>query len=234
MRNPTSIELYSKLLEICDPWQVVNVEQDRQNKQIHVFIEYHDKGGGIPCPVCGRVCTIHDHRIRRLRHLDTRDYQIILEVSVPRVECEEHKVEQLPLAFAEKNSRYTLLFEAFVLEWLKSSPISAVSESFDLGLDAVDGITQRAVERGLSRRKTSSPRAIGIDESSSGKGQKYITVILDKDQDCVIEVLEDRKAETLENWFKTQEIRYLSGLKSVSMDMWDPYIKAVKACRADA
>jgi transposase len=150
------------------------------------------------------------------------------------VECEEHKVEQLPLSFAEKNSRYTVLFEAFVLEWLKSSPVSAVSKSFRLGWDATDGIMQRAVERGVSRRKTSTPQAIGIEETSGSKGRKYITIIPDKDQDCVIEVVEDRKAETPENWLKTREICDLSGVKSVSMDMWDPYIKAVKACRADA
>jgi transposase len=150
------------------------------------------------------------------------------------MECGEHKVEQIPLSFAEKNSRYTVIFEAIVLDWLKRSPISAVSKSFHLGWDAIDGIMQRGIQRGLARRKISEPEAIGIDETCSSKGQNYITIILDKEQDCVIDVLEDRKAETLENWFKTQKICDLNGVKSVSMDMWDPFIKAVKACIAGA
>lgn len=234
MENPTSIDLYNKLLDISDPWEVVRVEQDKLNKQVLVSIEYNDHGEGLRCPVCGCVGKIHDHRLRRVRHLDTCDYQTILEVQVPRVECEEHKVQQLALSFAEKNSRYTMLFEAVVLDWLKRSPVSAVSESFGLGWDAIDGIMQRGIQRGLSRRKKTAPEAIGIDETSSHKGQVYVTIILDKDQDCVIDVLEDRKAETLENWFKTQQTCDLSGVKSVSMDMWDPYIKAVKACIAGA
>jgi transposase len=144
------------------------------------------------------------------------------------MECPEHKVQQLPLGFAEKNSRYTVLFEAVVLDWLTRSPISGVSESFHLGWDAIDGIMRRAVERGLGRRKMTSPKAIGIDETSNRKGQDYVTIVLDKDRDCVLDVLDDRKAETLGNWFKTQRTCDLSGVQSISMDMWDPYIKAVK------
>jgi transposase len=69
---------------------------------------------------------------------------------------------------------------------------------------------------------------MGIDETSYQKRHEYTTVLLDKDHDCVIDVLDDRKAETLETWFKTQESVDLSEQKSISMDMWDPYIKAVK------
>jgi transposase len=146
---------------------VVRVEQNRQNKPIVVFIEYHDKGSRIPCPVCGCTGTIHDHRIRRLRHLDTCNYQTILEVTVPGVECGEHQVPQIPLSFAEKNSRYPVMCEAVVLDWLKMSPISAVSECFRLGWDAID----RIMQRGLLRRETTTPETIGIDETSNRKGQ---------------------------------------------------------------
>jgi transposase len=159
MENPTSVELYSKLLEVASPWKVVRVEQDKSTKQIQVFIAYNDMGDGAACPICGCAGKIHDHRMRRLRHLDTCDYQTILCVRVPRMECPEHKVQQLPLGFAEKNSRYIVLFEGVVLDWLTRSPISGVSESFHLGWDAVDGIMRRAVERGLARRKRASPEA---------------------------------------------------------------------------
>ena len=61
-----------------------------------------------------------------------------------------------------------------------------------------------------------------------------MTVVLDKDSNTVLDVLPDRKAETLDNWFKTQEMADFSTLKSVSMDMWDAFIKAVKANIKDA
>jgi transposase len=117
-----------------------------------------------------------------------------------------------------------------VLELLKDCPISKSAEHFRLSWDETAGIMERAVQRGLKRRRTIQPRAIGIDETSNKKRHDYVTVILDKDRDCVIDVLMDRKAETLENWLTTQKTCDFSALESISMDMWDAFIKACKGC----
>jgi transposase len=147
---------------------------------------------------------------------------------VPRVKCEKDGVQQIQIPFAEKYSRFTSRFEKAVIIWLQDSPISAVAENFNLSWDEVDGIMQRAVQRGLSRRKRESVINMGIDETSYQKHHEYVTVLLDKDQDCVLDVLDDRKAETVKTWLKTQKSSDLSELRSISMDMWDPYIKAVR------
>ena len=102
-----------------------------------------------------------------------------------------------------------------------------MAENFNLSWDEVDGIMQRAVKRGLARRKVEAVFNMGIDETSYQKRHEYITVLLDKDNARVIDVLDDRKAETLETWLKTQGICDLSGLVSISLDMWAPYIKAL-------
>jgi len=99
---------------------------------------------------------------------------------------------------------------------------------FDLSWDEVAGIQTRAVNRGLANRRKTKPRHIGVDETSFQKRHEYVTVILDKETNTVIDVLQDRKAETLGTWVKTQEMANLKALKSISMDMWDPFIKAVK------
>jgi transposase len=228
MENPTSIELYQKLLDIPKPWGVVKVEQDRTNKTITVFIKYRDEGKGVPCPQCGSMSAIHDHRTRRLRHLDTCIFQTILEVEVPRAQCTEHEIQQLPLSFAEKNSRYTVLFEALVVDRLREAPISAVAENCGLGWDATDGIMQRAIERGLERRKEVEVKELGIDETSYRKGHEYVTVLQDKGRDCVMEVLDGHGSEVVRGWFQGQSAWFLSKVASISMDMREPYIKAVR------
>jgi transposase len=53
-------------------------------------------------------------------------------------------------------------------------------------------------------------------------------VILDKEGDRVLAVLADRKAETVSEWFKTQKTCDFSCLESISMDMSDGFIKAVR------
>ena len=90
------------------------------------------------------------------------------------------------------------------------------------------------MNRGLAKRKTATPENIGIDETSYQKRHEYVTVVLDKDNNTVLDVLQDRKAETLDTWFKIQEMADFSALQSISMDMWDAFIKAVKANFDDA
>lgn len=138
-------------------------------------------------------------------------------------------MKQVPVTWAEENSRFTLEFETLVLLWLKDDPISTVARNFDLSWDQIAGIMDRAVKRGLRRRNKTSPANIGIDETSFQKRHEYVTVILDKDSDTVIDILDDRKAKTLRNWFTEQEKSDFSSVKSITMDMWDPFINAVKA-----
>lgn len=51
------------------------------------------------------------------------------------------------MPWAEQNSRYTLLFEAFVISWLKVASISAVSKQLHRSCTAIDNIMDRAVRR---------------------------------------------------------------------------------------
>ena len=150
----------------------------------------------------------------------------MIEGKIPRVRCEEHGVKQLPVNFAQRNSRFTIAFEQAVLVWLKDDSIKTVAENFSLSWDQVDVIMQRAVERGLKRRKKNNPEHIGIDETLFQKRHEYVTVILEKENDAVIDVLDNRKSKTLKTWFREQEYCDFSDVKSVSMDMWDPFIKA--------
>jgi len=221
-------EFYTNLLGISGPWEVGSIQRDSRSKEVTVIVEYTEKEPYL-CPECGRTAKLHDHRKRRWRHLDSCNHKTLIEAEVPRVVCEEHGVKQVPVNWAEKHSRFTHEFERAVLLWLKEDSISTVAENFSLSWDQVDRIMNRAVQRGLRRRKKSTPEHIGIDETAFQKRHEYVTVILDKDTDTVIDILDDRKAKTLNKWFTEQEKSDFSRLESITMDMWDPFINAVKA-----
>ena len=220
--------LYKDIIGVESPWVITAVTKDEQVRKITVRIE-HKRDELIKCPACERYAKLYDHRIRVLRYLDTCQYETFLEVHVPRVKCKKDDVQQIQIPFAEKHSRFTSRFEMAIIVWLQDCPISKVAENFNLSWDEIDGIMQRAVRRGLSRRQRETVNNIGIDETSYQKRHEYVTIVLDKDRDCVIDVLDDRKAETLEMWLKTQLNSDLSELDSISLDMWDPYIKALMA-----
>lgn len=225
--SETLEEFYNHLLGIESPWEVISIIRDTHAKVVTAIVHFKDKEP-LLCPECGKAGKLHDHRKRTWRHLDSCNHKTYVQASIPRVSCPEHGVKQVPVNWAEKNSRFTLEFESTVILWLREDPISTVAENFGLSWDEVDGIMSRAVKRGLKRRKKTEPKSIGIDETSFQKRHEYVTVILDKGNDVIIDILEDRKAATLKNWFKTQDKSDFSKIESISMDMWDPFINAVK------
>ena len=178
------------------------------------------------CSVCGVLCGVYDHRPRRWRHLDTCQLQTVIEASVPRVSCPEHGVLQVRVPWAEEGSGFTALFECMVISWLQAANISAVSALVGLSWDEVDGIQQRAVDRGLSRRQTQPVAHVAIDETSFQKRHEYMSVITDRERGVVLEVLEDRTKEHISSWLILQGTAQLSAIKSVSMDMWPAFINS--------
>jgi transposase len=218
-------QFYQEVLGLSSDWKAVGVVKDGKAKTVTIHVVYAKDG--YRCPICGKEAKLHDKRIRKLRHLDTCDYQTILEVEVPRVRCDKHKVQQMSLPFADKHSLYTEMFENKVIEMLNEAPTSHVAKDMRLGWDAIDGIMQRGVIRGLLRREIEEVKNLGIDETSCGKGQDYITVIIDKDHDRVLTVLKGRKADTVKAWFLTQKVADLSKLESISMDMSGSFMKVI-------
>ena len=61
---------------------------------------------------------------------------------------------------------------------------------------------------------------------STQKRHEYVTVVYDCDRTRVIDVLDDRKQASLEEFYFATPLEHLSSLKSVSMDMWGNYIDA--------
>ena len=75
---------------------------------------------------------------------------------VPRVKCPQHCVVMVKVPWAESGSGFTALYEALVIDWLKAAAIQAVSRQLSLSWNAIGGLMQRAVKRGLARRQTES------------------------------------------------------------------------------
>lgn len=225
-------QLYSQILGIEKPWKVAEVKVSLADDEVEVRVTH--SGSKLNCPQCGKKCPGYDKRQRRWRHLDTCQLKTVLVSDVPRVKCPEHGVVTVSVPWAEPGSGFTALFEALVIDWLKQASTSAVSERLRLSWNAVDGIMQRAVKRGLSRRGELSPKRLSVDETSYRKGHDYVTVVTDQDQGVVLHVAEDRHTESLKSFYELLSEHQLAGIESVCMDMWPAYIKATRDAVGDA
>ena len=222
-------DLYAQILGIKSPWQVCNVELAVSEGEVTVEVE-PEKGARHCCPTCGEESPGYDSRPRRWRHLDTCQYKTILVADVPRVKCQEHGVVTVSVPWAEPGSGFTAMFEALVIDWLKEASTSAVSRLMDLSWNAIDGIMQRAVERGLGRREEVFPTQIGVDETAFKKRHDYVTVVSDQQAGTVLHVGDDRKKATLKAWYESLTEEQREAIESVSMDMWPAFINATLEC----
>lgn len=103
-------ELYPQILGLSSPWKVTAVELDRASSEIRVKVD-HPRGSKFCCPKCKTELPCHDHaEERRWRHLDSCKFKTILIARQPLVNCPEHGVKTVSVPWAEKSSRFTLMF----------------------------------------------------------------------------------------------------------------------------
>lgn len=220
-------ELYATILGITSPWRVTDVEVTVDKQEVRVLIE-HSGNEPLRCPTCGGECTRYDTRRREWRHLDTCQYRTILVADVPRVDCGEHGVLQVKVPWAEPGGRFTALFESLAIDWLKEASIAAVARRLHVSWDELDGIMQRAVRRGLARRKAEQLTAIGVDETSFQRRHEYVTVVSDLTRPRVLYVGDGRGGEALDGFFSGLGEKRCAALEVVAMDMWKPYIETTR------
>jgi transposase len=190
------------------------------------------------CPCCHSICPIYDRRSdhRKWRHLDTMQFETIIESEIPRVKCDEHGVKSIEIPWAGKHSRFTLLFESFAIRVLQSArSVEEARKLVRLNWHQLEAIKQRAVERGLKRRKATAIPYIGIDEKSHRKGHDYVTLMTDLNGSRVLDVVEARTQEACETLI-TQALsaRQRRWVKAVAIDMWPAYISGIRSQLPDS
>ena len=124
-------QLYAKILGLKKPWYVEDVDLSTSEGEVKVFIQ-HDGKKASKCSVCCTICPGYDHVIQSLRHLDTCQFKTIIVARVPRTNCPEHGVLASRVPWAESGSRYTSLFEALIIDWLKEATVKAVGQQMKL------------------------------------------------------------------------------------------------------
>ncbi|GAA5505615.1 ISL3 family transposase [Novipirellula caenicola] len=218
---------YRLLLGLDDQWQVQNV--DLQMDANRVVIQLRHSGGKPCCPECQDECSRADTApTRRWRHLDTMQFETIIEAAIPRSQCTQCGVKTIAVPWAGKHSRFTLMFEAFAIKVLQSaSSVLAATKLLKISWNTAHEIMQRGVERGLQRRDTDPIETIGIDEKSFGKGQDYVSLMVDLEGSRVLEVVKDRSEESCDKLFDSLTDEQKSGIRAVAVDFWQAFRNSI-------
>jgi transposase len=192
---------YEQLLGIKSPWRVCKVKLEMAEKRVEIAMGWTP--AAMHCPECGARCPQKDYLPERTwRHLDVMHFETVLRARVPRADCPEHGVKTVRVPWAGPGSRFTWLFERFAIDViLASRSLSQAKELLGLHWDSLQGIINRAVERGLERRELEQLRYLGLDEKSFGKGQSDISLLTDLEGSRVLEVMEGRDQQRRPSFF---------------------------------
>jgi transposase len=225
-------DLYAKILNLPEPWIVADVDLDLKGQAVTVRLGRR-AGAALECPECGTTCPGYDSQPRRWRHLDTCQFQTVLEADVPRCACLEHGVKQVRIPWAEPGSRFTALFERLAIDWMQECGRSATARQLELSWSEADGIMQRAVDRGLTRRPATTTPVLGVDEKSF-QGREFVTVVCDLDDGTVLHVADGRGSEALKECYTAMTPEQRDAVQAVAMDMHQPYVLATESALPQA
>jgi transposase len=230
--NDTS--LYQQILGLSEPWRVTGVDLSLETGEVVVRVSTEETVWG--CPECGERMHVHSRVTRRWRHLDTCQLRTVIEAEVPRVRCREHGTLTVRVPWAEPHGRFTALFEKVALLLMMKCSTSAAAEHLRLSWDEADRIKQRAVDRGLARKKASPAKAVCVDEKSVGRGHDYVTVVVRVPEDgapFVDFVADGREKASLDAYWTLPATGPLEDIRCASMDMWRPFIDSAAAALPD-
>ena len=219
---------YRQLLGLDDSWKVSSVDLSTEDKRVSIGLTF--VGKSVCCPECSSSCSMKDHAPeRQWRHLDTMQFETVLTARVPRSNCAKCGVKTISIPWAGKHSRFTVLFEAFVIEvLLAASSVSKAASLVRLGWDGVHDIMRRAVKRGLQRRDTDEVTQVGIDEKSFGRGHDYVSLMTDLSKSRVLEVVEGRDEESAGKLWESLSKTQREKIEAVAIDMWKAFENSVR------
>jgi transposase len=221
-------ELYFYLLGLSKPWFVSDFDFSQEEKRVDIRIEHEP--ALFTCPECGTKCSVYDHAPERVwRHLDSCNFKTYIHAKIPRVNCQEHGILQSPTPWAEPNSRYTLMFEQLALSVLQECTIAGAAKILRVSWGTAWNLMEKAVQRGLNRKKSEKLRYLGVDEKSNKKGHNYFTLIYNIDKGTVEHIADERSEQSLRGYYQGLSQEQRSSIEAVAMDMWKPYIKATEA-----
>jgi transposase len=226
----TAVAHYGKLLGIGKPWEVRAAQLDLIRGRVEIEVGW-DETAAVVCPECGKECARHDHAPEReWRHLNVMQFLTVIRARIPRCRCPEHGVKTVRVPWAEKDSRFTLHFEALAVEMIGACrSLTQAADLLQLDWDGVQRIVDRAVARGLLRRSTEGVRYVGLDEKSFGRGQRYVSIATDIKGARVLEVVPGNDQAAGESLWRALPPEQRSKVEAAAMDMSAGFAAATRA-----
>jgi len=221
------------LLELEDLDVVGNEYDDVTDTQFLCCVHRWDVA---VCPHCAHLTDdVHDYpKQRQIHDAPIRGQKTMLLFDSRRFNCKRCKKQFTPpVRDVVPECTYTYRLEAEIGDPSRKQDVGTIAQLYGVGYKLVERIILQGGEKKENERRK-APLSIvhlGIDELSQKKGHgNYVLVLTDLKRRIVIDVLQDRRKQTLINWLKNPpEGIKLDQLAYVATDLWTHYRDGVHA-----
>jgi len=189
-------ELFQIALGLGPPWMVDRCTFDQLAGRLDIHLDF-PRGGVFPCPLCGVSCKAYDTDELTWRHLNFFQHQTFLHARTPRVDCSQCGIHRVAVPWARSDSGFTLLFEALVVMLAKSMPVLAVARCVGEHDTLVWRIVTYYVDAARAKADHSTVSQVGVDETASRRGQRYVSLFVDLEQRKVLFATPGKDASTV-------------------------------------
>ena len=183
------------------------------------------------CHACGAPGAIHSRTRKFIRDLSFADFTMLLQVEHRKIRCHHcRKVRVEGFEFVDASARVTRRLAAYAAQLCKAGlSVEAVAHPLDLNPKTVKAIDKAGLEAEFGQTTYDGLKRLAIDEIAVKKGHNYMTVVLDYDTGRVVWMGQGRQTATIDEFFEAMPAGVRESIEAVAIDMWEPYINAVKS-----
>ena len=218
--------------------QLLSIPNLKVDKICHegtkILLYCHSEQDVFVCPRCASLKDKPTKRYeqRQVRDLDISGKEVWLYLRVRQFECECGHYFHEPFNWVTAGKSYTVRQSKFVFELCAKQPFSEVGAIINMNVKTVERLYYERAEQIIELpERYAQVRQLGIDELSLRKGKgEYCCVLTDLERGRQLDILPNRKKETLIAHFQQLGPHFCEQIKHVACDMWGPYTEVAKEC----
>jgi transposase len=235
MQNPTE-HIFTLALGLHEPWECTDASFSESDSHLDLIIAFKP-GSRFTCPACSlQGQPIHDTVAKQWRHMDFFQHTCTIHARVPRVRCATCGVRQVPVPWARQGSGFTLLFEGMIMSMVPHMTVRAIARQLRTTDQRIWRIMRYYVGKAREKEDYHDVTSLAMDETSSRRGHRYVTVFADMGSRRVIFATPGKGKETVGRF--TNDFHAHNGdsdaVRHICMDMSPAFIFAATDCMPNA